>query len=114
MPDARAAIDLLAERVRDSLAGSGRILEQRMFGGVGFLLDGHLLCHANRKGLMVRVGREQERKALALPHASPCRSGKRTMPGFIQVAPAGVNTARNLNAWLKRGRDYLGTLDRKA
>jgi hypothetical protein len=62
---------------------------------------------------MVRVGREGEAKALASPHASPCRSGKRTMPGFVQIAPAGLRTARNINGWLKRGRDYLATLDRR-
>lgn len=114
MADAEATIDVLAERVRDGLSGSGRIVEQRMFGGVGFMLDGHLLCHANRRGLMVRVGREREAKALASPHASPCRSGKRAMPGFIQVAPEGLHTARNLGGWLKLGRDYLATLDKPA
>jgi len=114
MTDAQATITVIAERVRDSLSGSGRIVEQRMFGGVGFLLDGHLLCHANRRGLMVRVGREREAKALASPHASPCRSGKRTMPGFVQVAPEGLRTARNLGGWLKLGRDYLATLDQRA
>ena len=82
-----------------------------MFGGVGFLLDGHLLCHVSRKGVMVRVGREREVKALAKPHATRCRPGKRAMPGFIQVAPAGLQTSRDLKAWLKLGRDYLATLE---
>lgn len=111
MADDQASITVLAERVRDSLAESGRVTEQRMFGGIGFLLDGHLLCHVSRKGVMVRVGAEREAKALMKPHAAPCRQGKRAMPGFIQVAPAGLQTARDLNAWLKLGRDYLATLD---
>ena len=110
MADAQATIAIMAERVRDSLSGAGRIEEQRMFGGIGFMLDGHFLCHANRKGLMVRVGREREAKALAKPHATLCRQGKRAMPGFIQVTPAGLQTGRDLNGWLKLGRDYLATL----
>jgi TfoX/Sxy family transcriptional regulator of competence genes len=110
MADTQAMIDLMAERVRDTLAGSGRINEQRMFGGIGFLLDGHLLCHVSRKGVMVRVGPQREAKALAKPHASLCRQGKRTMPGFIQVAPAGLQTTIDLNGWLKLGRDYVATL----
>ena len=112
MADAQATIAVMAERVRDRLSGSGRIEEQRMFGGIGFLLEGHLLCHVNRKGLMVRVGREREAKALASPHASRCQNGNRAMPGFVQVTPAGLQTARNLAAWLKLGRDYLATLER--
>jgi len=111
MADAQAVVAVMAERVRDSISGSGRIEEQRMFGGIGFLLDGHFLCHASRKGLMVRVGREREAKALAKPHASLCRQGKRAMPGFIQVAPGGLQTTRDLNSWLKLGRDYLATLE---
>lgn len=114
MADAQATITVLAERVRDSLSGASRIEEQRMFGGIGFLLDGHLLCHANRKGVMVRVGAEREAKALAKPHATRCRNGKRAMPGFIQIAPEGLRTGRDLNGWLKLGRDYLATLDKRA
>ena len=86
MANAQATITVMTERVRDALSGADRIEEQRMFGGIGFLLDGHLLCHANRKGLMVRVGREREARALAKPQAPLGRQGKRAMPGFIQVA----------------------------
>lgn len=59
---------------------------------------------------MVRVGRERDARALASPHVSPCRSGKRTMPGFVQVASEGLSTARNLRRWLKHGRDHLAAL----
>jgi len=111
MAGAQATIDVMAERVCGVLSGAGRIQEQRMFGGIGFMLDGHMLCHVSRKGLMVRVGREREAKALAKPHASLCRQGKRAMPGFIQIAPPGVRTARELKTWLKLGRDYLATLE---
>jgi TfoX/Sxy family transcriptional regulator of competence genes len=111
MTDAQAMIAVMAERVRDSLTGSGQIREQRMFGGIGFLLEENFLCHVSRKGVMVRVGREREAKALAKPHATLCRQGKRAMPGFIQVAPDGLRTTRDLNGWLKLGCDYLATLE---
>lgn len=110
MTHAQATITVMAERVRDSLSQAGRIQEQRMFGGIGFMLDGHLLCHVSRKGVMFRVGAEREAKALAKPHATLCRQGKRAMPGFIQVVPAGLQTGRDLKGWLKLGRDYLATL----
>jgi TfoX/Sxy family transcriptional regulator of competence genes len=103
----------IAARVRAALSGSGSLTEQRMFGGVGFLLDGHLLCHASRKGLMVRVGREREAEALASPHATRCAHKGGSMPGFVQVEPAGFKTSKELTHWLDLARAYVGTLDHR-
>ncbi len=104
----------IAARVREALSGSGSLTEQRMFGGVGFLIDGHLLCHASRKGLMVRVGHEREAVALASPHATRCTHKGGSMPGFVQVNPAGFRSSKELTQWLDLARAYVGTLDRRA
>ena len=114
MAEAQANVSEIAERVRRRLSGSGTVVEQRMFGGVGFLLDGHLLCHASRKGLMVRVGREREAKALASPHAARCKHSGGSMPGFVQIEPDGFRTSKELSQWLDLARAYVGTLDRRA
>lgn len=104
----------LAARVRDTLSGDGVVTEQRLFGGVGFLLDGHLLCHASRKGLMVRVGREREAEALASSHAARCAHKGGSMPGFVQVRPDGFQSSKELTQWLDLARDYVTTLGRRA
>jgi TfoX/Sxy family transcriptional regulator of competence genes len=111
---APAIVPELAARVRDTLSGGGSLTEQRMFGGVGFLLEGHLLCHASRKGLMVRVGREREAEALASPHAARCAHKGGSMPGFVQVKPAGFQSSKELTKWLDLARAYVGTLDHRA
>jgi TfoX/Sxy family transcriptional regulator of competence genes len=107
-------VSATAGRVREALSGSGNITEKRMFGGVGFLLDGNLLCHVSPKGLMVRVGREGEATALSSPHASRCAQGGRSMPGFVQVRPAGFQNTKELTQWLDLARAYVGTLDQRA
>lgn len=112
-PGAPSHVSEIAKRVRRALVGSGVITEQRMFGGIGFLLDGHLLCHASQKGLMVRVGREREAEALVSPHAARCARKSGSMPGFVQIKPDGFRNSRDLAKWLALARAYVGTLDRR-
>jgi TfoX/Sxy family transcriptional regulator of competence genes len=52
-------------RLRKALAGRRGITEKRMFGGVCFLLRGHMLCATGKNGFMFRVGKEQHSQALA-------------------------------------------------
>jgi TfoX/Sxy family transcriptional regulator of competence genes len=57
--------------VRECLAGTRRVREINMFGGVGFMLNGNLLVAVSSRGLLMRVGKEAEAKALRRPGASP-------------------------------------------
>ena len=59
----------LAASVRDALKGVGTIREVRMFGGIGFMLNGNLVAAASRRGLLGRVGKDRHAEALALPGA---------------------------------------------
>ena len=59
----------LAASVRAALLGAGTIREVKMFGGIGFMLNGNLIAGASNRGLLVRVGKAREREALAQPGA---------------------------------------------
>ena len=89
MSEGKAEVEALAARVRAELAAE-RITEQRMFGGIAFLLGGNMLCCASRNGLMVRIARDREAEALKRPFAGPCMGTGRPMAGFIMVEPAGI------------------------
>jgi len=104
--------DLIA-RVRDAL-GARPVTEQKMFGGVCFMLAGNMLVCASPRGLMVRTGKDGYAAALARPHAAPMRQGTREMPGFVVVTQEGVASARDLEAWLARALAFVGTLPAKA
>lgn len=75
----------LAASVRAALLGAGTIREVKMFGGIGFMLNGNLIAGASSRGLMVRIGKTGEREALAQPGARPMRMKGRTMEGYIYV-----------------------------
>jgi hypothetical protein len=110
-----AAPDLqtLVARIESALSPT-IAAQQRMFGGVTFLVNGNMLCCASRKGLMVRVGAAAEAKALAFPHARPCRETGRPMPGFILIAAEGFARDSDLARWLSMARAYVDTLPPKA
>jgi hypothetical protein len=108
-----AVKDLLAEQVR-GLLPSHRITEQRMFGGIAFMLDGHMLCCVSVKGVMFRVGAAGEAAALDRPYAEPCLGTGRAMTGFVMVQPAGLQDASTLSEWLELARAYCETLPPRA
>ncbi len=104
----------LAERLRELLAGDQGITEQKMFGGLAFLLHGNMAVSASgRGGLLVRIDPADTDAALARPHVSLMEMGGRSMDGWIRVAPEGVRTKRELATWVKRALTYARTLPPK-
>lgn len=101
----------ILQRVRAEL-GELELAEKKMFGGVTLMLNGNMLCCSSKKGLMIRVGTEQEAKALKLSHASPCDGAGHKMPGFIMIAPPGLD--KGLSSGLKMALDYVSALPAKA
>ncbi len=72
----------LAQIVRDDLQGLGTI-ERKMFGGLAFLLGGHMVCAVSSQGAMFRVGKDSVADALAVRGARRVKMGKRTMAGWV-------------------------------
>jgi hypothetical protein len=71
-------------------------------GGLAFMVNGALCCSVGSASLLVRVGSEGRAAALALPHVTAMRLGRRTMRAFVRVAPEGY-AGRKLAQWLARG-----------
>ena len=99
--------EILAARVRDALTGRARLTERKMFGGIAFMLNGHMSCGLVGDDLMVRVGPEGYEDALCRPHARPMDFTGRPFTGYVYVAPAGLRTTRALRAWVERAADYV-------
>jgi len=102
----------LATYVRAALAGAGTLREVKMFGGIGFMLNGNLIAGASRRGLLVRVGNERRHSALAHRGARPMVMRGRTMEDYIYVDPPALNE-RAVRAWLQLAVDFVQTLPRK-
>jgi hypothetical protein len=103
----------LANRIRELTAGEG-IDEKRMFGGLAFLINGHMAVAASGQGgLMVRVPPADTAKLLERQHVEPMVMAGRETRGWLRVAAAGVTTKRQLQSWVTRGVDYAKGLPPK-
>jgi hypothetical protein len=100
----------LATRIRRSLPPADAIVEQHMFGGLVFLLDGRMLCGVVNRDLMVRVGPGGYRAALAQPHARPMDFTGRPLTGFVFVGPAGSRTDAAVAVWIDRAYQFVSAL----
>ena len=104
----------LAERIRAEVEGMPAI-EKKMFGGVGYMLNGNMACGILGDDLIVRVKVEDYEKLLQRAHVKifTMKSGPRPMKGWLMVQPAGYKTAKQLGAWVKTGVEFASTLPPK-
>jgi TfoX/Sxy family transcriptional regulator of competence genes len=104
----------LAGRIRQGLARRKGIEEKKMFGGVGFLLNGNLLVGVRKDSLLVRLGPEQSGEALKEAHVSEFEiKGRGTMKGWVVVSLEGVQTDDQLKGWVQRAVKFVGKLPAK-
>jgi TfoX/Sxy family transcriptional regulator of competence genes len=108
-----AADETVATDVRDALAGTGAISEVKMFGGLGFMLNGNMVAAVSKRGLLLRVGKERYAKALAKPGASPMKMRGRQIEGYVRIDPAAL-TKGALKTWLFEASAFVATLPMKA
>jgi TfoX/Sxy family transcriptional regulator of competence genes len=89
----------LAARVREALAGTGDIREVKMFGGIGFMLNGNMVAAASKRGLLLRVGKDRQAEALSWPGTRPMEMRGRVMEGYVYIDPPAL-----------RGDDFVSRL----
>ena len=102
--------ELLTARIRACLGHQPGLVEKKMFGGVGFILNGNMTCGVIKDDLIVRVGAEQYEAALGHPHSRPFDMTGHPMTGWVLVEPAGCASEEELAAWLEQGLAFARTL----
>ena len=105
--------EALAERIRGALARKKGIEEKKMFGGIGFLLNGNMLVGVWKDTLIVRLDPEGYDDALLEPHVGEFNITGRAMKGWVLVAPEGVEDAGQVKAWIQRAVKFVGKLPAK-
>ncbi len=103
----------LAQRIRDALVRTKFIDEKKMFGGVGFLLNGNMLVGVWKDSLIARVGANAYEDALLESHVEQFDIIGKPMKGWILVQPEGVEEDEQLNGWIGRALDFVEKLPAK-
>ena len=106
--------EALAERVRSIAGVRAGVTEKRMFGGAGWMLDGHLAVGVTSTGeLMVRIDPDEIERALLEPGVRPFAMSGRPMRGWLLVEPDAVAQDAALARWVDAGAEHAASLPPK-
>ena len=103
----------LAKRIRGSLARRKGFVEKKMFGGVGFLLNGNMCVGVHGSELIVRLSPEETDAVLKQANTRRFDLTGRPMKGWILVEPAGLRTDAQLGKWIEVAAKFAGALPAK-
>ena len=104
----------VADRIRELLAGERDVVEKKMFGGLAFLIRGHIAVGASGQGgMLVRVDPDQSEKLVATTSARPMVMRGRPMKGWLRIDSEDVRTKRQLGKWVTLGATSARSLPPK-
>ena len=104
----------LADRIRELLSDRADVSEQKMFGGLGFMVGGNMAIAASGAGgVLVRADPAQSDHLVATTAAEMAVMQGRPMAGWLRVAAGEVATKRQLERWVKVGSTFAASLPAK-
>ncbi len=103
----------LAQRISEALQGLPGLQAKKMFGGIGFLINGNMACGVLGEDMIVRVGPGKYDEALAQPFTRPFAMTGRPMSGWILVSPSGVIEESDFKSWIDQAVKYVQSLPPK-
>src|SRR5881275_1477468 len=105
--------EALAERIRQRLKRRKNVEERKMFGGVGFLLNGNMLVGVWKDSLIARLGPDEGDEALKEQHVKAFDITGKPMKGWVLVTPEGTADEDQLNDWVRRAVKFVAGLPSK-
>ena len=106
--------EALAAKIRALVADAPNLTEQKMFGGLAFLIGGNMAVAASGQGgILVRVDPADSDALVATSEARPLEMRGRQMQGWLRVEAAHVATKAELARWVDLGASYAGSLPPK-
>jgi TfoX/Sxy family transcriptional regulator of competence genes len=104
----------LANRIREQLAGESGLTEQKMFGGLAFLIGGNMAIGASGQGgLLVRADPDESDRLVETTPAELMEMRGKQMRGWLRVGAEHVRTKRELAKWVELGANYARSLPAK-
>lgn len=100
-------------RLRALFEGRTDVVEKKMFGGIAFMVSGHMCCGVVGNELMARVGPEQYEMALRKPYAREMDFTGRPLKGFVYVGVQGFASDEDLETWVERCEQFVSMLPPK-
>ena len=103
----------LAKRLSKLIAKRNGFHEQKMFGGLGYLLHGNMCFGIWKNSLILRLGESNAQSALKTKRVKPFDITDRAMKGWVLVAPQGIKSDASLKQWVEQAIEFVSQLPRK-
>lgn len=104
----------LADRVREVVGGEAGLTEQKMFGGLAFMIGGNMAVAASGQGgLLLRVDPARTESLVEPPAVDRFEMRGRQMDGWLRVDAAAVESDGELRRWVAHGVGYARSLPPK-
>ncbi len=104
----------LAIRIRDLIGPDPELTEKKMFGGLAFLIRGHMAISASGQGgVLVHVDPGRSGELVATARATTAVMQGREMPGWVRVSPEGLASDDDLSRWVEIGVGHARSLPPK-
>jgi hypothetical protein len=106
--------EVLADRIRDLIGPDPQLTEKKMFGGLAFLIGGHMAISASGQGgVLLRADPDRSDELVAATVATVAVMRGREMQGWLRVAPEHLATVADLDPWVEVGIAYARSLPPK-
>ena len=105
--------EALAGRVRAVVGQREDVVARRMFGGLAFLVNGHMACGIQGDRLVLRLGAQGAAAALREPHTAPMDFTGRALKSMIYVDAAATRREVDLRRWVGLAVSFAGRLPPK-
>lgn len=104
----------LADRIRRILSNRRGVTEQKMFGGVAFMIRGHMACGPMGDDLIIRIGAEAAARTIKLKHVKPMDFTGKVLKPFALIQAAGLRSDTQLRRWVAMAADFAAGLPAKS
>jgi TfoX/Sxy family transcriptional regulator of competence genes len=104
----------LADMIRECIGAQRGITEQKMFGGLGFMINGNMAIAASGQGgLLVRVDPDESDALVKKTTATTMVMRGKPMQGWLRVPAEDAKTKRQVDKWVRLGTAYARSLPKK-
>jgi TfoX/Sxy family transcriptional regulator of competence genes len=99
----------------DRLTGRlGEISKKKMFGGIGYLMNGNMCFGIHKEYLIIRTSIDKAEDLLNSEYITPFDITGKPMKGWVMVSPDYVETEDQLLEMLKLGVSFVKNLPAKS
>jgi TfoX/Sxy family transcriptional regulator of competence genes len=103
----------LAERMRKILKTRRSVIEKKMFGGIGFLVNGNMACGVNKQDLILHLSQNDFEMIIRRSYARMFDMTGRPMKGWILISSEGYKSEKQLGDWIEKGISFARSLPPK-